>query len=399
MKKKKLKVFVIPWHVSHQHRLFKLAERYPIEFYMLKNNVRKWPEQLRPLPEHIKWVTEYESGKYDLAILHIDQQCSNTNLGKSKMYMDLNDIITDIPKIVINHGSPMIPEYGYDEDIVINGGWITPHGDSKSKYLPGIKNMIGDNFMVVNSYEARDRWGWGYPVVHGMDSEEWWDLPEKEPRVITMISPGGMDKYYNRQLLSEIKSELRNKYQISMLQVTVDVKFEPDGDWDSYRNFIGQSLIYINCTKDSPMPSARTEAMMSGCCVLTSKYHDTEEFIENGVNGFIVPDNPISYVEMCKTLIENYNAAVKIGKKGKETMIRVCDMDRYYNQWIEIIDTIMEYGTVKAHEILDKKIDKNRKETYGKSKQTKKGEEKESNNRGETDTGTTKRTSRESKKS
>lgn len=336
-----------------------------VEFYILKNNVRKWHDHIRPLPDNVKWVSYYEPGKYDLAILHLDQQCSLPTLGKSKMYMDLNELITDIPKIVINHGSPMIPEYGYDEDICINGGTIFTPKDAEKVEIPGIKKMVGDNFMIVNSYTAKDRWGWGYPITHGMDENEWSDLPDKEPRIVTMISPGGMDKYYNRTLLSAIKSELMTRYGYMCLQITVDVKFEPSGSWDAYRKFLGESLIYINCTLDSPMPSARSEAMMSGCCVLTSKYHDADKIIENGVNGFILPDNPVAYADMCHTLIENYKAAVEIGKKGKERIKEVCDMDRYFDQWKEVIETVLEHGGKKAQEILDKKVKEREVETYG----------------------------------
>lgn len=361
---KKLKVFCVPWHIAHQHRLFKLADRYPVEFYMLKNNVRKWHEHIRPLHPSVTWVPYYEKGKYDLAILHLDQQCSNTKLGKAKMYLDLNEIIDDIPKIVINHGSPMIPEYGYNEDVVIDGGWITDMKDKKTRLLPGIKKMVGDNFMIVNSYRAKERWGWGYPIIHGMDENEWYNLPDKEPRIVTMISAGGMDKYYNRNLLTAIKDTLGKRYGLKLMHITVDVKFMPDGDWEQYRRFLGESLIYINPTLDSPMPSARTEAMLSGCCILTSKYHDADLFIKSGENGFIMPDNPDSYADMCMELIKEYQITKEIGKRGRQTAIKFADCDRFYNQWIEVIEEIMDKGTVKAQQILNKKVNYYKEKTY-----------------------------------
>ena len=375
-------------NVSHQHRLFKLAEKYPVEFYFLKNNVRAWHDFIRPLSDKVHWVAYYEEGKYDLAILHLDQQCSNTKLGKAKLYQHLNEVI-DCPKIVINHGSPMIPEYGYDEDVVINGGWIIDQGSKESLYLPGIKKMIGDSLMVVNSYTARDRWGWGYPIIHGMDKDEWYDLPDKEPRVVMMISAGGMDKYYNRTLISGIKDRLMEKYNIPLFHITVNVKFEPSGDWEQYRKFLGESLIYINPTLDSPMPSARTEAMMSGCCVLTSKYHDADQFIENGVNGFIVPDNPNSYADLINTLMKNYKATRLIGEEGRKTAIKVFSEDRFLRQWWDMINLVLEKGTKEAYNILEKRIDKEKEETYGKrTKEADEGTDSEDNE------GTTKRKGR-----
>ena len=97
----------------------------------------------------------------------------------------------------------------YDEQMVINGGLVY---DSKGAphHLDGMKAMIGDNFMVVNSYESVKRWGWGYPIIHGIDKNDWQDLP-KEPRVAISLSPGGLDKYYNRTLISAIKGAVQEK--------------------------------------------------------------------------------------------------------------------------------------------------------------------------------------------
>lgn len=319
-------------HLANQYEMLKLAENYDIEFTWLENNVRKWtPNSPRPMPKHLKWATHYESGKYDVAILHLDQQAADPAIGKGQLYRQLNNTIQDIPKIVMNHGTPMWDEQ-FTEDYVINGGDV--HTSKGIKRIDGIKKIVGDNFMVVNSYDAVKRWGWGYPIIHGMDPNEWWDLP-KEPRVTVMISPGGLDKYYNRQLLTSIKGEVHRKTGLDVQHVTVNYKCQ---DWDDYRQFIGKSLIYINPTLDSPMPRSRTEAMLSGCCVLTSRYHGADEFIEHGKEGFIMPDNPNSYAETCYQLIMyHYKEAQEIGQAGKECVKKLFSPERYQKDLYELI--------------------------------------------------------------
>lgn len=310
--------------------MLKLTKHYPVKFSYLENNVRRWSKySARPEPSTIytknqfEWVQYYEPGKYDLAILHVDQQHTDPNIGKGQIYRQLNDLIQDIPKMVINHGVPTWDDF-FTEDLVINGGEIqTARG---VKRLDGMKKLIGDNFMVVNSYEAVKEWGWGYPLIHGMDATEWYDLL-KEPRPIISLSPGGLDKMYNRELLTHIKYKVMEQVGIPLRQITVDVLAE---DWDDYRHLLGNSLLYINPTKCSPMPRSRTEAMLSGCCVLTSKYHGASEFIEDGVNGFILPDNPLSYAEAIYQLINyNYKEAVEIGQRGRETAIKYFNSERY----------------------------------------------------------------------
>lgn len=341
--KDRIKIFQVLNHLGNQYEQLKLAKHYPVKFHYMENNVRKWESGAhRPNPsewlskEEFEWVSYYEPGKYDLAILHVDQQHVNPDIGKGWLYRDLNELIQDIPKIVFNHGTPLYDDF-YTEDIVINGGTI--HTNNGPKKIIGMKEKIGDNFMVVNSYEAVDRWGWGYPLIHGMDAEEWWDLP-KEPRVVVSLSPGGLDKYYNRQLLTAIKGHVKEKCGLDVIHTNVNYTVE---SWDDYRELIGRSLINLSPYLDSPMPRSRTEAMLSGACILSSKYHGANEFIEPGKDGFIIPDNPLSYAETIYELIyNNYVQAVRIGQRAKEKAIKLFNGDRYRKDFFKIIESVAD---------------------------------------------------------
>lgn len=339
---KRIKVFNHLNHLGNQFEMLKLAKKYPIKFYWLENNVRRWNRYSpRPLPEtwltkdEFEYVPYYEPGKYDLAFLHLDQQAADPYIGKGQLCRQLENLIQDIPKVIFNHGTPMWDEF-ITEDMVINGGTIQTNKGTRE--IDGIKAIVKDNYMVVNSYDAVERWGWGYPIIHGMDSDEWWDLP-KEPRVTISLSPGGLDKYYNRALLSAIKSEVRKTSGLEVQHVMVNYRAE---DWYDYRQFLGKSLIYINPTLDSPMPRSRTEAMLSGCCVLTSKHHNADEFIEQGKNGFIVPDNPISYAKLIHELVFNdYKLAVEIGQNAKKTAQDIFSHDKYGEDMFKMIETVL----------------------------------------------------------
>jgi len=340
----RINIFGVAWHTAHQHSLLRLTKKYPIKFHFLENNNRKWTRfSHHPVPSDVytkdefEWVQYYEPGKYDLAILHVDQQCVDQQIGKSRLYRELNEVIQDVPKIVINHGTPMWDER-YDENMVINGGVVY---DSKGKphALDGMKRLIGDNFMVLNSYAAVERWGWGYPIIHGIDKNDWQDLP-KEPRVCISLSPGGLDKYYNRGLITAIKSRVQELAGLDI--VHFNVNYDPK-DWADYKQFFSSSLIHIYPFRDSPMPRSRSEAMLSGCCVLTSKHQNADEFIQTGVNGFVMPDNPLSYAETIHQLLNyNYKDTVAIGQNAKKTAEKLFDLDRYLDEWKILIDMILE---------------------------------------------------------
>ena len=294
------------------------------------------------------------------------------------MFIDVHKVITDIPKIVIMHGTPYYPEmfscdiYECTEKECKNIFVIDKNklkiGDIESYRCPkckdedetfvstytkdqvGMSHVLIEEFhkttehcdyVIFNSKKAAKQWGVtdetkGKAIWHGMNEDDWWDLP-KEPRVVTMISPGGLDKYYDRAFLGAVKDELEER-GIIHCHITVDAKFK---DFDEYRDFLGRSLVYFNPTRESCMPRSRTEAMLSGCCVVTTPHQDADEFIENGVNGLLVPRNPKTTANIIEALILDYKEAVEIGQRGKETAKKLFSGDRFRSEWREVLETVI----------------------------------------------------------
>jgi len=289
------------------------------------------------MSEHLNWVTHFEEGKYDLAILHVDQQCLLENLGKSKVFRQVYSVVKGkVPVIVINHGTPVYPEM-FIQLAQMDGYRVTEEAAEEWARVKMRKLLDGVDEMVVNSHEAQKMWGWGQTIIHGLDPNEWWDL-RKEPRVVTFISPAGIgDKYYGRRLFSDTRVLLKEEYGVESLWIGQDVFIR---DWDDYRTFIGKSLVYFNPTIGSPMPRSRSEAMMSGCCVVTTPYQDADTFIQDGVNGFLCKNNPEDAAKKIADMIFNYQEAIKIGKKGRETAIKLFNKERYQREWLELISKV-----------------------------------------------------------
>lgn len=333
---KKIKAFSLPWHVAHQYELLKL----PFEWSYLIQHTRTWGEKYRPMPEDLKWVPYYEPGKYDLAILDVDQQCLLPELGKTKVFKEVKNQIKDIPIIVINHGSTVYPEM-FMQLAEQTGYNATEKGGEEWARDEMKKLMDGISVMVNNSHEATRQWGFGHTIIHGLDADEWLDL-RKEPRVITVVSPAGIgQKYYGRRLLHSTRDILYEKYGIGLVWIGEggDATFAPS--WEDYKNYLGRTLVYFNPTQGSPMPRSRTEAMFSGCCIVTTRHHDVETFIKDGVNGFIVRDNPEDCAKVISDLIFDYNRAVQIGQEGKKTAIEKFNGERFRQDWINLIKKVL----------------------------------------------------------
>lgn len=332
--KKRLKIWNTPWHIAHNHDLM-MALKDHADFYLLTNYTRRWDEKLRPLPENAHWVTHFEKGKYDLAILHVDQQCSNMNLNKAvltkHMKQSIKEIEPDLPIIFINHGTPVYPETYKD---------ATKETNYISETLrKEILDIVGDDFMVVNSHQASKDWGKGYTIHHGLEASEWLHNDAKEPRVATFISQAGIgDKYYNRSYLVAVMEELDEKYGIKLQWINTPRCFTAKKHND-YREFLSKTLVYFNPTYASPMPRSRTEAMLSGCCIVTTPQHDADSFIEDTKNGFIVPHNNVEYTSKLIAMLikDGYKVAKKVGEAGRQTALEKFSRERYRGDWIELL--------------------------------------------------------------
>jgi intein/homing endonuclease len=280
------------------------------EFYLCHNTNKIWYLNTRPLPKNAHFVAYYEPGKYDFAILDVDQQLVNNDIGKRKIYIDLNNLIQDIPKVVINHGTPVYPEYCKMGDMT--------YKDSENIVIKEIKNLVGDNPMVVNSYESASEreWGWGTPIWHGMNPKDWVDLP-KEPRIFTALSPGGCDNYYNREAMNEVSYILNDKYGYNLWWAKVNV--DTGHRFEDYKNFLGASLIYLDTSFRTPMNRARTEAMM--CLKPDSKVVIADDFSYEEIQNVKIGDKVINKDGKIKVVRKVYRK----GKyNGQFYRIRVC---------------------------------------------------------------------------
>lgn len=338
---KRLTIFGTPWHLAHNNDLMRALEDIA-DFDLLINYTRRWDETIRPLPKNARWVPYFEKGKYDLAILHIDQQCNNISLNKTKLTKHMKEAIKEadpeLPIVFINHGTPVYPELYAD-------------GTAKENYVSEtlrkeIMDIVGDCHMVVNSRQAAEEWKAGTPILHGIEANEWVDNKQKEPRVATFISIAGIgDKYYNRSFLTDVIEYLKENHGITLQWVNTPNCFNAK-DIQDYKEFIGSTLIYFNPTYASPMPRSRTEAMLSGCCVITTPQHGAEEFIQDGVNGFLVSEYNVEYAgELIARLIKDYKIARMVGQNGRRTALQLFNRERYKKDWIQFIETELKIQT------------------------------------------------------
>jgi len=302
-----MKIFIHPFHENHLFDLTTALKEH--QFFMLDTFYKQLK---RKFPNNVKKVSHYID--CDVAILNMDHQFFR-RLSKTRMVKELNEVIPKNTKRVwIINSIPV--KNGIDHK-------------TKNKML----EYIGNSQIVVNSYESVKIYGKGTVIHHGIEG---FKPRKKEPRVVTFVSPiAEAYEYYDHDFLQEVREELRQKYEINHVWLTVDKEFK---DYKEYKKYLEETLIYFHPSKHSPMPRTRTEAMLSGCCVVTTPHHDAKTFIKNGENGFLINRNPEVVAKLIyKLLTEHYKLAVKIGENGRKTALKKFNYKNYKEKWEKLI--------------------------------------------------------------
>lgn len=341
--KRKCKIFDYCWHISHQYDMINALHN-DCDFFYGITGFMQWDKKLRPVPEGLQFVTHYEPATYDLAILHLDQRCIVPHSLEYKVFAEFNEIIKDIPKVIINHGTPVYPE--------ASGYWGHKYNPQEMEVEVKriIRSLVGDKVMVVNSYTAATtrEWGSGIPIIHGLNPGEWKDAP-KEPRVFSALPLQGLDSYYNRKCLRETGEYLYDRYGYTIYCANFNITL--NNSFEKYRNFLGRSLLYLDTSFRTPMNRARTEAFLSGCCVLqVQNAHDLELWAKDGENIMLVPNDPKAIAAHIADILENkYEEAINIGQRGKEMATKQFNRERYRQDWLQLIKSVLQKEQVASY--------------------------------------------------
>jgi len=319
-----IRILDYSWHQVHSYRLHAL----PAEFTYAIFRYPIWNELQRPVPQNFVGALlpdEIDAREFDLALLHLDQWCDTSNNIRALPYRLMNQIAQDIPRVVIMHG--------------------TPDSEENRRSILG---LIGDLPVVCNSFRAAAEWDggegrrdcYGLPqfrtIIHGYDADEFWsnELETRRREIVTVCSGGNISREYHGLPLVE---RLKRDVPLAWYGPRGDRPWLPD--YISYRRMLASSLIYFSPTRRAPMPGARTEAMLSGCCVVTVPGNDVERYIEDEKTGFIVVDYEEAHAVLL-ALLDNPASAWEIGQAGREVAREMFRKERFVGDWLRVLEAI-----------------------------------------------------------
>lgn len=203
--------------------------------------------------------------------------------------------------------------------------------------LEQCKQMKG-NFNVFITPFNQEKWGWtkdnSEVLRHAVDTELF--NPEKLERQNTILTVA--NDYKNRD--SVLGFQLWQK-------ATQGLNVRPVGDTpglsqapscvEELVNIYQTSSIFLNTANWSPVPMSLLEAMACGCACVSLNACSCADYIQHGENGLLANDE--KEMRLClQTLLSDEKLRREFGKKARETVEKMCSMERFCKEWNNLFE-------------------------------------------------------------
>ena len=279
---------------------------------------KDWYDGHAPTPENYYQMPKnslYKGIVFDLIFV-------NSKFGQFQTAMRINQKL-QLPILVLEHTLPL-PNWPQEQ-------------------LRAFQNMKGDVNVFITEYSKR-QWGMSGEVInHSIDTNLF------SPRASSSISR------VKKQALTVAHDFVKRDYALNykgweritegLPRVVVGDTPELSKQSESVEALIEtyrDSLVYINPSILSPVPTSMLEAMACGCAVVSTATCEIPNIIEHGINGYISNDEA-ELRGFIQELLDNPEKAKEMGLKARQTIEEKFSEERFVDEWNTIFDQ-----TVKA---------------------------------------------------
>jgi|TARA_B100000085_G_C18562467_1_gene520162 glycosyltransferase involved in cell wall biosynthesis len=309
-RKEKLNILTFNTHERYQTQLSKTGH----DFYCFNfDQGKEWFSEHAPMPENHYQLPKnsvYPGIVFDLILVQ-------SKFGQFQTASNINSKL-QLPVVVLEHTLP-------------HKNWPQNHTDQ-------FRSMVGEKNVFITEY-SKGKWGIpGDVIYHSVDTNVFKPASgESKAQVLTVAHD-----FINRDYALNFKGWDRITQGLNRVVVGETEGLSKAAESvDELVKAYQQSLVYINPSTLSPVPTSMLEAMACGCAVVTTETCEIPNFIKHGENGFMSNDETElrGYIEK---LLADPELAIHIGNNARQTIKEKFSEERFINEWNKIF-----YGVVK----------------------------------------------------
>ncbi len=300
-KNDRLKVITAVTHEAFEENLSKTN----CEFYAVQGkDIKPWTTAYRQIPENYHILPE----GYLPDHISFDICLSQHKFGQFQILKPIASKL-HIPLISLEHTLTM------------------PFWDNKMKAQ--LRNMTGDINVFISDY-SRKAWGFDEEaevIHHGIDTDLF--KPLKKQKVILSV----VNDFVNRGPICGFPmwKKCVKDLPVKLFGNTPGLS-KPASSVKELAEAYGSSLIFLNTSVISPIPTSLLEGMAAGCCPVSTSNCMIPEIIQHGKNGFLTNDDAEmrKYLEL---LLNDEELALRMGRAARQTILDNFGLDAFVNNW------------------------------------------------------------------
>lgn len=315
-----LNILCTPTHESSQTEQAKTNHN----FYLFQSKTLKtWDTNYRPVPKNFT-LLEPETIPSDI---EFDLILSQNNADQYPILKQLSD----------RYNVPLVNYYH-----------TTPHTSLTARQIQSIKVKADANIFI--SAFNRKSWGFdeneGVVVHHGIDTRLFQprESGERDNILLSVVN-----KWQERDEWCGYK--LWEKITIAQLhKKTLPVRVLGDNpglsvtakSTEDLSLAYASSLIYLNTSLISPVPTSLMEGAASGCCIISTDNCAIPEVFTNGKDA-LLSNSPTQLRYHCENMLRNPEVAAEYGRKARDTIVNNFSLDTYVQNLNKVFYGVLRY--------------------------------------------------------
>jgi len=312
------RILTFAWHEAYIHLLAKTGYRFDV-VERAKGGRAGWIRQFRPVPPNCRLVPEdqarvcLEAGLYDAVVAHNAADLALAAEGRAPTVLVFHN------KVAVESGA------AGDEE---RAAWM----EKFRTLLAAVRDPL---FVFISESKRRD-WGLdGEVVLPGIDPEDYGGWHGDEARVVRV---GNL----LRERDAMLGYSVQERVLVGLPSIVVGLNpgipgaFLP-ADWEQYKECLRRHRVFLNTTMapyEDGYNLAMLEAMATGMPVV-SLANPTSP-LTDGVDGFVSADEACLRERLLE-LLGDREAACRMGRRGRKTVLERFPIGRFIEQWRRIL--------------------------------------------------------------